>query len=102
MISKQTVKPNWQRVTWLLEDLARTLVKDRGYHGVWYSVEAGKWLTPAHPDVDMWLSEARAFDPSAHTGDRLMASWLAKEGVRMYYEALPKQRIRTVSVHYKS
>jgi hypothetical protein len=58
-----------------------------GVRGLAVEFEAGKWLAPAHPDVDMWLSEARAFDPSAHTGDRLMASWLAKEGVRMFYEA---------------
>jgi hypothetical protein len=46
----------------------------------------------------MWLSEARAFDPSAHTGDRLMASWLAKEGVRQFYAGAAPQVESRVSV----
>lgn len=48
---------------------------------------AAKWIIPnvngqAHPEVDAWINEMLFYVPGKHTGDRLMASWLAKEGVR--------------------
>lgn len=58
---------------------------DLGIRSLAVEFAVGKWLAPAHPDVDRWLSEARSFDPSAHTGDRLMAAWLAKEGARLFF-----------------
>jgi hypothetical protein len=48
----------------------------------------GKWVIPneggtCHREVDAWIREMLYFDPRAHTGDRLMASWFAREGVRL-------------------
>jgi hypothetical protein len=48
---------------------------------------AGKWLIPnnqgrMHPEVDAWVNEMLYYDPKAHTGDRLMASWFAREAAR--------------------
>jgi hypothetical protein len=48
----------------------------------------GKWLIPNEdgrtaPEVDAWISELLYYDPKGHTGDRLMASWFAREGARM-------------------
>ena len=33
-------------------------------------------------EIQAWCDEMVAYDPSAHTGDRLMASWIAREGSR--------------------
>lgn len=48
---------------------------------------AGKWVIPnnqgrMHPEVDAWVNEMLYYDPKAHTGDRLMASWFAREAAR--------------------
>lgn len=49
----------------------------------------GKWIVPCGIDgkardkeVDAWIGELTAYDPRAHTGDRLMAAWFAREGAR--------------------
>jgi len=46
----------------------------------------GKWIIPCkdghiHKQVSMWIQEMLYYSPAAHTGDRLMASWFAREGV---------------------
>jgi hypothetical protein len=51
-----------------------------------------KWIIPsrdgrAHPEIEAWVSELLFYDPRAHPGDRLMASWFAREGARM---SMPK------------
>jgi hypothetical protein len=48
---------------------------------------SGKWIIPnadgvVHPEITAWISEMLYYSPSAHTGDRLMASWFAREGSR--------------------
>jgi len=48
----------------------------------------GQWLIPSgdgndiHPDVSSWVEEMLYYDPNSHTGDRLMASWFAREAAR--------------------
>ncbi len=49
------------------------------------------WVLPSgssgenvHPEGMAWLRELRYFDPTVHTGDRLMASWLATEAARSF------------------
>jgi len=47
-----------------------------------------KWIIPNEngalvPEVEAWVTEMLYYDPRAHTGDRLMASWFAREGARM-------------------
>ena len=47
-----------------------------------------KWIIPSqggrcHPDVEAWIGEMLSYHPDAHAGDRLMASWFAKEGERL-------------------
>lgn len=37
-----------------------------------------------HPEVATWIQEMFEFDPTAHTGDRLMACWIAVLGARKY------------------
>lgn len=48
-----------------------------------------RWIVPSGVagreqarEVDSWIIEMLHFDPTAHTGDRLMASWFAREGAR--------------------
>lgn len=48
---------------------------------------AGKWLLPnrdgrLHPEVDALVNEMLYYDPRAHTGDRLMSMWFAREAAR--------------------
>lgn len=52
----------------------------------------GKWVIPTNsdtgrsdPEVEALVNEILAYDPSpkAHTGDRLMAMWFAREGSRI-------------------
>jgi hypothetical protein len=48
---------------------------------------AAKWIIPnlggsCAPEVAAWISEMLFYQPGAHTGDRLMASWFAREGAR--------------------
>lgn len=48
----------------------------------------GKWKIPnrggvMHPEVAKWVDEMLYYNPAAHTGDRLMAAWFAREGVRL-------------------
>jgi hypothetical protein len=49
---------------------------------------AGKWIIPnhghiCHPEVQAWMDDMLGYSPLAHTGDRLMASWIANEGERL-------------------
>jgi len=46
-----------------------------------------KWVIPndggtLHPEVSAWVDEMLYYQPDAHTGDRLMAAWIAREGAR--------------------
>jgi len=49
----------------------------------------GKWIIPStngfptNPEVQNWIQEMLYYQPSNHTGDRLMASWFAREGARL-------------------
>lgn len=50
--------------------------------------EQGKWIIPCDPDmvpnpeVSSWVRECTSYVPTEHTGDRLMASWIAREAAR--------------------
>lgn len=53
----------------------------------------GKWRIPnrngvMHPEVAAWVDEMLFYSPVAHTGDRLMASWFAREGSRLGTRAI--------------
>lgn len=52
----------------------------------------GQWVIPSHEgtmgsatgEATAWMSEAELYHPDSHTGDRLMASWFAREAARNY------------------
>lgn len=57
-----------------------------------------KWIIPnieglMEPDIAAWVDEMLYYDPLAHTGDRLMASWFAREGGRL--QPKPPGRVQT-------
>jgi hypothetical protein len=59
-----------------------------GVESIAAEMAGGKWVIPNNegrctPEVDAWISEMLYYDPTAHTGDRLMASWFAREGARL-------------------
>jgi hypothetical protein len=46
----------------------------------------GKWIIPSEggvsKEIQEWIDEMLYYQPSAHTGDRLMACWFAREAAR--------------------
>jgi hypothetical protein len=64
-----------------------------GVESIGVQMFGGKWIIPstitnqnelrADGELDAWLKDLRGYRPTAHTGDYLMAGWIAKEGARM-------------------
>ena len=62
-----------------------------GVESLAVELRRGMWVIPSgdagrsiDPEVLAWVQECLDYDPSAHTGDRLMASWLAREALRQF------------------
>lgn len=60
-----------------------------GIESIAVEMRSGLWLIPSgttgrdlHPEVRAWCQDMVFYSPNAHTGDRLMASWFAREGAR--------------------
>jgi hypothetical protein len=69
--------------------------EEYGVESIAMEMRAGLWVAPSGStgldrpkELVLWANECLDYDPSMHTGDRLMASWLAREGARQY--ALPR------------
>jgi len=63
--------------------------EEYGVESLAVEMRAGLWVAPSGPtgneppsEVDAWVKECYDFDPKSHTGDRLMASWIALKGAR--------------------
>lgn len=60
-----------------------------GVESVAAEMAGKKWIIPshggnaAHPELFQWIQEMLFYQPASHTGDRLMASWFAREGARL-------------------
>lgn len=50
-------------------------------NGMWL-IPSGPLGTRVDPEVEIWETEALFYQPGKHTGDRLMASWFAREAAR--------------------
>jgi hypothetical protein len=64
-----------------------------GVESIAAEMAGGKWRIPnrngqMHPEVSLWVDEMLFYSPNAHTGDRLMASWFAREGARLGTRAI--------------
>jgi hypothetical protein len=60
-----------------------------GVEGLAVQMFNRKWIIPSNggrcaPEVERWIEEMLFYNPEAHTGDRLMASWFAREGARRF------------------
>ena len=59
-----------------------------GIESLGTEMDQGRWIIPCDenmvPDEEVaaWLREAQAYAPTEHTGDRLIASWIARECAR--------------------
>lgn len=58
-----------------------------GFETLATEMNNGKWIIPndggrMQPEVAAWVDELLQYDPRSHTGDRAMASWIAREGAR--------------------
>ena len=72
----------------------RSFVTGRNKHNPQFGVESlasemanGKWIIPneggaMEPEIQQLVTEMIYYAPDAHTGDRLMALWFAREGIR--------------------
>lgn len=65
-----------------------------GIESIGVEMMHGKWIVPskdgapgelsgADEEIDAWIEDMLMYQPAKHTGDRLMASWLAREGVHL-------------------
>jgi hypothetical protein len=60
---------------------------DFGVESLATEMYQGKWMIPndsgrTSKEVSAWIDEMLHYDPRGHTGDRLMSSWIAREGAR--------------------
>jgi hypothetical protein len=59
-----------------------------GVEGIAAEMAGARWIIPCDdqgvptPEIHAWIQEMLYYDPLGHTGDRLMASWVAREGGR--------------------
>lgn len=71
-----------------------------GIESLAVELAAGKWRIPGrvatktgpvrttHKEVLDWIAELLFYDPREHTGDRVMASWFAREGARRFVDSI--------------
>lgn len=52
-------------------------------NGLWVA-PSGKLGVEVDPEVRAWMNEMLHYNPEEHTGDRLMASWIAREMARKF------------------
>jgi hypothetical protein len=64
-------------------------------------ISMNKWIIPStngrpnHSEVQAWIDEMMFYDPTGHPGDRLMASWFARECSRL---SRPKARVGSLDL----
>lgn len=66
--------------------------EEYGVESLAIEIKAGLWVAPSgatghdiHDELVEWRRELWDYDPQSHTGDRVMGSWLAREGARLFY-----------------
>jgi len=61
---------------------------DWGVESIFTEIEQQAWIIPCnedgtvHEEIKDWIDDMLYYQPSAHTGDHLMASWICRQGVR--------------------
>lgn len=74
-----------------------------GVETIAVEMRSGLWVIPSGPtgheipaEVQEWIREMLFYTPEGHTGDRLMASWFAREASRTFAAGLTR-RMDTIS-----
>lgn len=62
-----------------IEAHTTTKAKHLGIEALAVEMEQGRWLLPDAPATRVLVREMLAYSPASHTGDRLVALWLARE-----------------------
>ncbi len=77
-----------------VEAHATTKAKHLGIEALAVEIERGSWLIPDAPASRVLVREMITYSPVGHSGDRLMALWLAREAAEAStrYEPLPIMR----------
>ena len=74
-----------------------------GIESVGAEMAGRKWIipakngAPAHPEIFQWVQEMLFYQPTSHTGDRLMASWFAREAARLATNRIEQGRVDVMS-----
>jgi hypothetical protein len=71
-----------------------------GVQSIAVEMANGKWIIPSIggecvPEIAAWIQDMLYYDPTKHTGDRLMASWFARELSR---KTRPRAQISKVNM----
>jgi len=53
-----------------------------GIESLAIELEQGRWIVPDAPATRAWARELITYSPRSHAGDRVIASWLARESAR--------------------
>lgn len=76
-----------------------------GVESIGAEMAAGRWKIPnlggrLDEEIGEWIQELLFYDPREHVGDRVMASWFAREGARRYFDFArgPSARIRVRTI----
>jgi hypothetical protein len=71
-----------------------------GVESIFTEIQRGAWIIPCdkngrcHPEVQAWIDECLYYQPPpTHTGDYLMASWIARETERRNFSRDPKPSV---------
>lgn len=62
--------------------------REHGVASIFIEIENGMWLIPNDPmggvpePIQRWIDSMLYYDPAKHTGDELMACWIAREQAR--------------------
>ena len=79
------------------------LSPEYGVESLAAELAGGRWIIPCQagtrivdPQIGKWISDLVNYDPGRHTGDILLASWIAREAARTY-EASRKKRLSRAS-----
>lgn len=73
--------------------------EDFGVESIFTELHDGKWIIPCNldgvvdPEVQKWIDNMLLYMPHKHTGDHLMASWIARERARRSAHHDSKPRI---------
>jgi hypothetical protein len=70
-----------------------------GVEGLAIELSNGRWTIPnarKEPEIEAWVTEMLFYNPIAHTGDRLMASYFARELGRKLGNSAPSVRMRVL------